>query len=146
MPDISQSAVRAARAPLAVVVLAFVIGACSSKDIDPDELPAELVDLQPTLKIQRAWSTSIGDGTENLRLGLRPATDGTRIYAAAHDGRVIALDPIKGKRIWSRKTDLPLSAGPASDGKLVVADTSLTDATTPAAHHYYGELLALDGL
>lgn len=97
---------------------------CSSKDIDPDDLPAELVKFKPEFKIKKVWSTGVGDKTKRLRLALRPATDGTRIYAAAHDGRVIAREAEKGKRVWSVKTRLPLSAGPSTDGKTVVAGSS----------------------
>ena len=118
---------------VSALALAVLIG-CSSKEIDPETLPAELVKFQPAFKVQRVWSKGIGGKTENLRLGLRPATDGTNIYAAAHDGRVMAFEAVKGKQVWSAKTDLPLSAGPSSDGKLVVAGSS------------NGEIIALDAL
>lgn len=114
---------------LAGVVL---LAGCSGKDIDPDELPAELVDFEPAFRVGKVWSANIGDGTERLRLALRPATDGTNIYAAAHDGRVSAFSADRGKRLWSVKTELPLSAGPSSDGDIVVAGSN------------NGELIALD--
>ena len=69
---------------------------CSSKDVDPDDLPAELVSFKQTLKVKKVWSHGIGGGTENLRLALRPATDGVKIYAAAHDGKVAAIDLVSG--------------------------------------------------
>jgi outer membrane protein assembly factor BamB len=109
-----------------------LLTSCSSKDIDPAELPAELVKFKPTLKIDRAWRKSVGDGTELLRLALRPATDGQNIYAAAHDGKVLAVRAGTGKRVWKTKTGLQLSAGPSADGKLVVAGSS------------NGEVVALD--
>ncbi len=117
-------AVPGQRILLLIATLGLVLAGCSSNDIDPDELPAELVKFEPAFRVERVWSASVGDGTENLRLGLRPASDGDRIYAAAHDGRVIARDALTGKRIWSTKTDLPLSAGPGTDGNIVVAGSS----------------------
>lgn len=114
------------------VFAALLLGACSSKDIDPDEQPAELIKFDAALKIDRVWRRSVGDGTELLRLGLRPATDGQKVYAAAHDGKVLAVEAVSGKKVWNVKTRLPLSAGPATDGKLVVAGSS------------NGEVVALD--
>ncbi len=38
--------------------------------------------------------------------------------------RSVAFDAESGERIWKADTDLPLSAGPATDGKLVVAGSS----------------------
>ncbi len=111
----------------ALLIAATIAAGCSSNDIDPDELPAELVKFEETLRIKKVWSRGIGDGTERLRLALRPATDGTNIYAAAHDGRVLAMDAATGKRLWTAKTDLPLSAGPGTDGTLVVAGSSNGD-------------------
>jgi outer membrane protein assembly factor BamB len=107
---------------LAVVVL--VLGACSSKEVDPDKLPAELVSFEPAFKVRRTWSAGIGDSAEFLRLALRPSSDGTVVYAAAHDGVIAAINAETGRRVWTRKTKLPLSAGPGTDGKLVVAGSN----------------------
>ncbi len=82
--------------------------------------PAELVDFKPTLKVRKAWDVGIGDGTEFLRLALRPATDGALVFAAAHDGRVGAWDLERGRRQWLSKTKKALSAGPSVAGGLVV--------------------------
>jgi len=100
---------------------------CSSKDIDPDDLPAELVKFEQTLKVKKVWSKGIGGGTKHLRLALRPAEDGSLIYAAAHDGKVLALEADSGRTRWRSKTDLQLSAGPGTDGQLVVAGSSNGD-------------------
>jgi len=108
----------------ALLALGGLQSGCSSKEIDPDELPAELVKFEPAFRLQKVWSAGVGAGTEKLRLALRPATDGQNIYAAAHNGRVIARDARTGKRVWTVNTELPLSAGPASDGKVVVAGSS----------------------
>ncbi len=115
-------------------LLAMVLASCSSKDIDPDDLPAELAKFKSSLKIQKVWSKGVGDDTENLRLALRPATDGTVIYGASHDGKIVALEPEKGRRVWKTDTKLPLSGGPATNGNIVVAGSS------------DGDLIALDAV
>lgn len=111
-------------AQFAVLIASLILAACSSNEVDPADLPAELVKFQQTLKIKRVWSRGIGDDTEFLRLALQPATDGRKIYAASHDGRVRAFEAATGKRIWSVKTGLPLSGGPATDGDIVVIGSS----------------------
>lgn len=112
---------------LLLALVGLILIGCSSNDVDPDDLPAELVSFKPTIKVRKLWSKGIGDGTKNLRLALRPAEHGSTIFAAAHDGTIIALDAANGSKRWKAKTDLPLSSGPATDGKLVVAGSSNGD-------------------
>ncbi|MEX0706791.1 MAG: outer membrane protein assembly factor BamB [Woeseia sp.] len=90
---------------------------------DDDALaPKELVDFEPTLKVERLWSAKVGGKSEFLRLNLVPAGDGTRIYTAGRDGSVSAFDPESGRRLWRTETDAPLSAGPGlGNGRVVVA-------------------------
>lgn len=98
------------------------------------EPPAELVEFDETLAVEEVWDQGIGDSGEALRLGLRPASDGARIYAGAYDGRVEAYAVDSGDEQWEVDTDLPLSAGPAyadgmlafgtSEGDLVLLDAS----------------------
>jgi outer membrane protein assembly factor BamB len=109
---------------LIVALAAIFLAACSSKEIDLDVEPVELVKFKPAFKVRKAWSKGVGDSSEFLRLALRPSTDGTLVYAAAHDGKIVALNAETGKRIWGENTKLPLSAGPGTDGKLVVAGSN----------------------
>jgi outer membrane protein assembly factor BamB len=122
-----------------IVTGAMLLGLSSSgcamfggEDEDPIEPPAELVDFETTIEVERLWSTRVGGDSERLRLGLSPATDGTRIYAGTFDGRVGAFDAIEGDRVWQIDTELPLAAGPGYD------DSVLAFGTTD------GDLIALD--
>jgi outer membrane protein assembly factor BamB len=112
-----------------------MVAGCAGQD--PVEPPAELQPIEQTLEIRELWSTRVGSGSERLRLGLKPATDGARIYAAARDGQVAAYDAQTGRRVWAVDTRLPLSGGPAYDaGALAVGsskgDLLLLDAQTGA--------------
>ncbi len=108
--------------------VAWSLAGCGMFGGDEEEdQPAELVKYKPTLKIKKAWSRNLGDGAERLRLALGAASDGTNIFAAAHDGRVAAFTADKGKRQWLTKTRLPLSAGPSVDGDVVVLGSSNGD-------------------
>ncbi len=93
-------------------------------DDDPIEPPAELVPFESTLEVRTIWSARVGGDSERLRLGLSPASDGTRIYAGSYDGRAAAYDAREGDRIWLTETDLPLAAGPGYDDGLVVFGTT----------------------
>jgi outer membrane protein assembly factor BamB len=91
---------------------------------EPVEPPAELTEFEPRVEVKRAWSVDFGSGSDELLLGLSPATDGARIYAGGHGGRVIAVDAPSGDPVWAVKTGLPLSAGPAVGAGLLVFGTS----------------------
>jgi outer membrane protein assembly factor BamB len=113
-------------------IVAFALG-CSGKK-EKAEPPAKLVDFKPTLDVRRAWSGKVGGGSERLRLGLRPASDGARVYAGSVDGHIKAFDAVTGKVVWQIKTGLPLAAGPGygdgviafgtSDGDLILLDAA----------------------
>ena len=104
---------------IAVTMLVASCGVFGDKD---DELePMELVKFTQTVKIKKIWSAKVGGDAEFLRLGLRPVGDGSRIYAASHDGNVIAFNPENGRQIWRNKLETELTAGPGvGEGRVVV--------------------------
>jgi outer membrane protein assembly factor BamB len=113
-----------------LLALALTVIACSKeKDLEP---PAELVDFTVKLKPDRLWSMGTKGGDDVLRLGLRPAALDDRVYVAGHGGDVRALELGNGRNVWTVKTDLDLSGGPAIGEGLVVAGTT------------GGQVLALD--
>jgi outer membrane protein assembly factor BamB len=79
-----------------------------------------LLEFSQELNVRRVWSEKIGGGSEFLRIGLNPAGDGNRIYAASYDGNVVAIDPSNGRTVWRTETDVTLSAGPGVGNGLVV--------------------------
>jgi outer membrane protein assembly factor BamB len=99
---------------------------------DVSEPPAELVSIDNTLRVRRVWSGHVGGGGDRLRLGLAPATDGARIFAGSHDGKVVAFEAETGRKAWTHDTELPLAAGPGFGGDLLVFGTN------------DGDLVALD--
>ncbi|MFO1393568.1 MAG: outer membrane protein assembly factor BamB [Steroidobacteraceae bacterium] len=105
----------------ALVLLAALAACNKDTTVEP---PAELVDIKPTLAVQKLWSEGMGGGGEVLRLTLGVAGMGDTVYAAGHDGKVRALDAASGKTRWQVDTDLELSAGPGVGSSLVVVGTS----------------------
>lgn len=114
-----------ARDALVVAAAAIALAACSKdKEVAP---PAELVDVEATLPVQRLWSTGLGDEAEELRLGLGLAGAADTIYAASRSGEVRALDAASGRTRWRTDVDLALSAGPGAGGGLVAVGTNEGD-------------------
>lgn len=108
-----------------IIVLAIATSLISGCGLfggkDDEELPpSPLLKFKQTLNLKKVWSAKVGGGSELLRLALSPAGDGTRIYTASQDGVVSAYDPDKGKRLWSNKLKVSLSAGPGVGHNLVV--------------------------
>ncbi len=107
-----------------LIVLAAALGGCGIFGGDKDEElePMKLTKIDESVKVKRIWNTKLGGGSEFLRVALRPAGDGNRIYAASEDGKVSAFDPESGKQIWRTKLDAELTAGPGvGEGAVVVA-------------------------
>jgi outer membrane protein assembly factor BamB len=109
------------RARIVFLLVVGGLGACKEDTIEP---PAELVEFVPSVTINEVWREKVGHGTERLRLGLVPATDGTHVFAGALDGTAAAFDAADGAVLWEIDTDLPLSAGPGVGNGLVVFGTS----------------------
>jgi outer membrane protein assembly factor BamB len=100
----------------------LVLGACSKdKDAEP---PAELVDFDAKIAVERVWSANVGGGDEPLRLALAPELDGERVLAAGEGGAVHAFDATTGRTLWRVDTKLPLSAGPGAGDGLVAVGSS----------------------
>jgi len=89
---------------------------------DNADPPAELVEFEPTLKVETLWDTSVG-GMEDQALGIRPAIDAQRLFLADPDGDVEAVDRDNGERLWRVDLEVPISGGPGVAGGLVLVGT-----------------------
>ena len=95
--------------------------------------PAELVKFEPSVKVDKLWSTGVGKGEGHIGVRQRPAVADGKVYAAAITGGVQALDLQTGKRVWEykpkkeerndRKFKQRLSGGPGVGEGLVVIGT-----------------------
>lgn len=99
--------------------------------------PTPLVQITPSVNVARLWGASIGGGEKSLGMGQHPAIADGRVYAAAVDGGVHALDLKTGQSVWRYASELPLSGGPgAGEGLVVVGslegDVIALDAATGA--------------
>ena len=121
-----------------LLVAALLLTSCGIfSDEDEEQQPKELVDFKQTLKIKRLWSTKVGGGAEFLRVALRPAGDGSRVYAAGFDGVVTAFQPQTGRMLWkARLSRRGVNASPLVVGDRVYAchsEENITGTTMGAA-------------
>ncbi|MBN8263090.1 MAG: outer membrane protein assembly factor BamB [Xanthomonadales bacterium] len=112
-----------AGAALAVLLL----GGCTTvknlfdgRGKDKSMEPTPLVQITPSVNVARLWGASIGGGEKSLGMGQHPAIADGRVYAAAVDGGVHALDLKTGQSVWRYASELPLSGGPGAGEGLVV--------------------------
>src|SRR5690606_35194850 len=99
--------------------------------------PAELTAFTATAAPQRLWSVSVGGGEDRLGARQGPSVAGGRVFAAAVEGGVSALDLQTGQSLWHYASDLALAGGPGVGDGLVVAgglegDVVALDAETGA--------------
>ncbi|WP_305803998.1 outer membrane protein assembly factor BamB [Stenotrophomonas sp. YIM B06876] len=92
--------------------------------------PAELVKFEPTVKVDKLWSANVGKGEGRIGIRQGPAVADGRVYVAAVQGGVRALDLQSGKLIWKyepskvkKQPKLRLSGGPGVGEGLVAIGT-----------------------
>lgn len=93
---------------------------------------SELVDFEASVEVDMRWRRRVGTGVDDQFLKLRPVHAGGRVFAAGHDGEVVACDEQTGDVVWKVETEAPLSGGPGAGEGLVVVGT------------IDGEVIALD--
>jgi outer membrane protein assembly factor BamB len=131
-PNVSNTLRPTARVVIACVIAGAFVGTVGCSKDEAAEKPAELVDIKATRNVSRVWSVGLGGDAVHLRLALRPLVADDVVYAASHDGEVVAMSATNGKHLWTVKTKLPLTAGPEVGQGLVIVGSA------------DGDVLALD--
>lgn len=103
--------------PLWRLALLLPLGAltgCSMFAADGDDdpqAPAKLAPVEQQLDIRKLWSVGVGNGQGDGLYRLQPFIDGERIYVAAANGEIRAIDREGGRTIWKHKLKIALSGG-----------------------------------
>lgn len=99
-----------------------IMGIFGGDDEGPQ--PAELVKFKQEARINTAWSSGVGKGTNGQLIRMVPAIEGQRIYAADINGEVWAFDRLTGKRTWQTALKTRLSSGVGSGFGLLLVGTT----------------------
>jgi outer membrane protein assembly factor BamB len=92
---------------LLVLCASFSLSGCSLFSKKTGNEPMELEKFKRTADIDKEWSKGIGKGQSKGFSLLTPAIDGDRIYAIDYKGKLVALDLVSGKKIWSKRVASP---------------------------------------
>ena len=84
---------------------------------------SDLVDFEAIVEVDARWRRRVGSGVDDHFLKLRPALAGGLVFAAGHEGEVIACDAPSGDVVWKVETGASLSGGPGVGDGLVVVGT-----------------------
>lgn len=124
--------------------LVLTLAACATPDLlESTPTPVKLVDIATPLRAHLVWEAYVGR-TDLVSERLRPTLAEGRLYTAASDGTVIALDVEDGKQIWRKELERPVSGGPAAAEGLVVVGTRKGEVLGLAAAD--GQLLWISGV
>jgi len=113
---------------LAVGAVFTALFACSS---EPSQVPAELIDIENPISVDRVWRSDVGSGDDELQLQFEPFISGKIVYTVDVEGELEALDTAKGNEIWSRGLEQRISGGVAGDSRRLYVTS------------FQGELIAL---
>lgn len=95
-----------------VLSLALLAGCSMFSSKKPRVEPAPLMNFKPSMAVRTLWTADVGKSGSYF---LAPALADGKVYAAATDGKVSALDAASGKLLWTTTVDADLSAGVAAD-------------------------------
>ena len=96
---------------------------------EPIHKPTPLAPIKETVKPAVAWTAAVG---KSQGYAFRPVGEGGKIFAAAGDGAVVAIDELTGRIATRVETKKKLSGGLAAGEDKIVAGTTK------------GEVVALD--
>ncbi|MEO9078365.1 MAG: outer membrane protein assembly factor BamB [Rhodanobacter sp.] len=114
------------------------LAGCHSFKKENVQPPTELAkDFKATVQVTRLWRTSVGDGAAESGVRLRPTVVDGVLYADSTDGKLLALDAVSGKKLWSKSSsthgwfgwgdkkrkDAMYAGGPAVSGDLLAVGT-----------------------
>ncbi len=120
-----QLSLRTAWRGLSALCLLVVLAGCSWFSGDDDEInaPAELVEFESSVPVERIWRTSIGASADRVPVNITPVYSAGKIYVADRKGRISVIDADSGQLEHQIKSRLRISAGPSVAGNLLMVGT-----------------------
>lgn len=89
-----------------IIILGLaLLSGCSWFSKKTGNEPMELVDFEETIKMDKLWKRSVGEGQSKGFTSLAPALDKGIVYAVDYEGKVVAVNAETGKKLWTRKVN-----------------------------------------
>jgi outer membrane protein assembly factor BamB len=120
-----------------LVVLALLVSACNKSK--PLREPKSLTQYKAEASIDVVWKQRVGNGQGNVYNKLTPVYINDRVFVAAENGKVQALDAKKGTVVWTVQLPGQLSGGIGYGAGRVVVGSS--DGIVYALNENNGERL-----
>ncbi len=119
------SSLRRIRWAASALLLLGLLSGCSWFDSDSDDsnAPAELVEFDQTVPVERVWRTSIGASANDVPVNIAPVYSAGKLYTADRKGRITIIDADSGAVDHEIKSRLRISAGPSVSGDLLMVGT-----------------------
>ena len=121
------------------VVIIFSFSACSSMpgwitnpfgDDDDATMPAELLDIESEVNIDREWTVNIGNGQGDTYTKITPILDEGFVFAASENGEVVAINSISGDIVWQTELDTTITGGVGAGDNIVMVATEEAELVT----------------
>ena len=120
-------------------VVIFSFSACSSMpgwitnpfgDDDDATMPAELLDIESEVNIDREWTVNIGNGQGDTYTKITPILDEGFVFAASENGEVVAINSISGDIVWQTEVNTTITGGVGAGDNIVMVATEEAELVT----------------
>ena len=117
----------------------FSFSSCSSMpgwitnpfgDDDDATMPAELLDIESEVNIDREWTVNIGNGQGDTYTKITPILDEGFVFAASENGEVVAINSINGDIVWQTELDTTITGGVGAGDNIVMVATEEAELVT----------------
>ncbi|MDG2139999.1 MAG: outer membrane protein assembly factor BamB [Gammaproteobacteria bacterium] len=119
--------------------LIFSFSACSTLpswitnpfgDDDDATMPAELVDIQSEVSIDREWTVNVGNGQGDTYTKITPILDEGFVFAASENGEIVAINSISGDIVWQTELNTTITGGVGAGDNIVMVATEEAEVVT----------------
>ncbi len=132
---------------LRLILLSSLLSACAGINLNPltwwgdDEVnpPANLVNIDEEVELDRVWSVSIGNGQGDNYTELTPVIDGNAIFAASENGNVLSVELDSGDTLWRTRLESEITGGVGAGNGMVLVSTR--EAEVIALNQFTGDEL-----
>lgn len=92
-------------------------------DDDDATAPADLLDIQSEVNIDREWTVNVGNGQGDNYTKITPIVDGGFIFVASENGEVVAINSINGDMVWRTELNANITGGVGAGDDIVIVGT-----------------------